>query len=312
MALGCGNGSAGKTASAPSTRAFPQVQIPAMYNDPQERLDYACAHYWDSFLSTATSYACDSTVINGVPAEELESSFSTYVSLLEGNSIETARRSAESLFNKLEAFQLADTSSNVFDSMLKYMEKYFYDPQSPYRNEDIYGAFLSRLVASPLANPDLVPSYKYTIEMCGLNMIGTPAADFRFTEIDGKTRTLYSIKSEYTLLFFSNPGCEACKEIIESLKSIPSLGLLHESGRLAVVNVYIDEEIDNWKAYQDYYPKTWYNGYDATYSIRENLYYNVRAIPSLYLLDADKTVIMKDAPQENVFRYLDNLQSQNH
>jgi hypothetical protein len=35
----------------------------------------------------------------------------------------------------------------------------------------------------------------------------------------------------------------------------------------------------------------------------ENLY-SVRAIPSLYLLDKEKRVIMKDAPEDRVFSYL--------
>ena len=32
--------------------------------------------------------------------------------------------------------------------------------------------------------------------------------------------------------------------------------------------------------------------------------YNVRAIPSLYLLDREKRVILKDAPQDKVFEKL--------
>ena len=32
----------------------------------------------------------------------------------------------------------------------------------------------------------------------------------------------------------------------------------------------------------------------------------MRAIPSLYLLDAEKRVLMKDAPVEKVLQYLDN------
>ena len=55
------------------------------------------------------------------------------------------------------------------------------------------------------------------------------------------------------------------------------------------------------------YPDNWYNGYDPDYVIREDILYNVRAIPSLYLLDKDKKVLMKDAPQERLFSWLESV-----
>ena len=73
------------------------------------------------------------------------------------------------------------------------------------------------------------------------------------------------------------------------------------------MNIYIDHDIDEWLAYADTYPKEWYNGYDHKYIIRTDRIYNVRAIPSLYLLDKDKKVIMKDAIPENIFVWLDNI-----
>ena len=42
------------------------------------------------------------------------------------------------------------------------------------------------------------------------------------------------------------------------------------------------------------YPEEWITGYNHDLSIRDNLVYDVRAIPSLYLLDRDKKVIFKD------------------
>jgi hypothetical protein len=55
------------------------------------------------------------------------------------------------------------------------------------------------------------------------------------------------------------------------------------------------------------YPDKWYNGFDPDLVIRGESLYNVRAIPSLYLLDEDKTVLMKDAPEKKVFDYLNRL-----
>jgi hypothetical protein len=55
------------------------------------------------------------------------------------------------------------------------------------------------------------------------------------------------------------------------------------------------------------YPDNWYNGFDPDMVIRGESLYNVRAIPSLYLLDKDKIVLMKDAPENRLFDYLSRL-----
>ena len=72
------------------------------------------------------------------------------------------------------------------------------------------------------------------------------------------------------------------------------------SGELAVLNIYIDEDLGEWYNYMPIYPSSWYNGYDPDYAIRTDRLYDVRAIPSLYLLDSEKTVLMKDAPTEKI------------
>jgi hypothetical protein len=55
------------------------------------------------------------------------------------------------------------------------------------------------------------------------------------------------------------------------------------------------------------YPDSWHNGFDPDLAIRNENLYNVRAIPSLYLLDDEKRVILKDAPESKMMSYLINL-----
>lgn len=308
LAAACGPRT-GKSAApaAAAVRDFPITPVPGMYTDPAERGAYAAAHYWDRFFSSAGDYLCDSSTVCGVSRGRLEDHFSTFVSILGMTDLRTARDGMAALFSKVEAAQAADSLSNALEAFSYLAEHYLYDPNSPYRNEDLYEPFVRGLAESPLTDPGRAPAHAFTARMCAMNAIGTPAADFRFTDIGGRTRRLYDIKAGNTLLFFSNPGCEACKKIIETLKGAPELSYLISSGRLAVVNVYIDEDIAAWKAYQDFYPREWYNGYDPTFTIRQDLLYHVRGIPSLYLLDADKRVILKDAPEERVFAFLDSL-----
>ena len=309
LLVGCKVGGSGKNGASEAftPHAFPALpEPPAVISQPQEKTEYVISNYWNEFLGK--SYPCDSNVVNGVAADEVEKALGTYVTILENAcSIDFGRKAMASFFDKLEKFQSADTSSNVFGFFEEMVPKYLYDPNSPVRNEDLYLPYVSRLATSELVDPDMRPAYDHDARMCSLNMIGTPAADFTFTDLSGRRHTLYSIKAETTLLFFTNPGCPACKEIIESLTSSGHIASLVASGKLAVVNVYIDDELDKWREYASVYPKNWYNGYDQSYLIRSDITYNVRAIPSLYVLDSSKRVLMKDAPVEAVLPYLENL-----
>ena len=308
LLLLCNCGARTQKAAEIQTRSFPTVQVPSVYTQEDERLAWAQSHYWDNFLSVNDIWpSADSTVVNGVPTDKFEEAFASFVYLTEMTDIKSGQKALDELFTRTEAYQKADTASTVFEKMAEVMEKYYYDPNSPYRNEDLYLAYIKRLAASDLTPASRRKSLGFAARLCSLNPIGSPAADFRFKDIDGRTHRLYDVKAEHTLLFFSNPGCEACKEIIEALNGSEKVSQLLAAGRLAVVNIYIDEDLDAWRSYQDYYPDSWYNGYDPDFVIRTDLLYSVRAIPSLYMLDSEKCVIMKDATQENIFAFLENL-----
>ena len=278
-----------------------------MYADPAERATYAAGHFWDRFTDTARVYVCDSATVNGVPMAAVESQMGLFATLVGQMPLDEGGKAVARLFDRAEAFGRKYPDSNVFEQLSRLTKHYLYDPNSPVRNEDLYGYYVDRLSKSDLIDSGYRMGYEWEARMCRLNRVGTPAADFSFTDTRGRVRTLYGLKAEYTVLIFGNPGCKACMEIMEAMESTSEVAELISSGRLQVVDVYIDQEIDDWKAHIPEYPKTWINGYDHNYAIRTDLIYNVRGIPSIYLLDADKTVLMKDAPQEQVLGALVNL-----
>lgn len=295
--------SCGRKAAAPprlSQRAFPRIEVPSMYESESERMNYFVQRYWDRFTDTSEVFFCDSTTVNGVSIDGLEEAMGMYVTLLERAPEDIAANSLSRLCDRLLAFEKKDTSSNVLEEVLRLTEKYLYDPQSPVRDEDKFG-----VVASHFSEGD--PRYSFIARMSSLNRVGTPATDFEFTDTKGRLRTLYSIKADYTLLIFGNPDCTACKNLTAAMSGDPKINNLISSGRLKVVDIYIDHEVDLWKSKVDEYPSVWVNGYDHKFSIRENLIYHVRAIPSMYLLDKSKTILMKDAPENKLLQYLSSL-----
>lgn len=303
FAAGCGSR---QTAFEP--RQFPLLKVPSAVASGDGAFEYAAYYFWDSFTDTSEIFRSDSTFVNGVPKPEVERNFAVWISTIDALGTSEALKSVGRMYERIVALESADTSSNVLEVLGELMGKYLYDPNSPVRNEDLYGEFASRMASCAFLSPHSREVYGYDAGMCSLNRTGTAAADFTFSDSRGRRYSLYDIQAEYTLLFFSNPGCVACKQIISSLEGNEKLRSLVASGRLAVVNVYIDEDLEEWYSYLHEYPDSWYNGYDPDYVIRTDILYNVRAIPSLYLLDRYKTVILKDAPENKVFDVLGNLE----
>ena len=74
----------GQKSAAPSLelRQFPPApRVPSMMTSPQEINAYIVDKFWDEFLDKA--YRCDSSVVNGVAADDVESALGRYVTILE-------------------------------------------------------------------------------------------------------------------------------------------------------------------------------------------------------------------------------------
>ena len=300
-------GCKGKKAEQFSALPFPDETVPSVYQDRQEIAEFLAEHWWDGLTDPQRKYPCDSSLVSGVLRGDVEQKFANWTVVLDAVDYGVAVKAVNRLFDRASACEKKDTSSNVFESMTEIVQKYLYDPNSPMRNEDFYGPYVERLSQCQLVDEGIRQAYAFDAKMCALNRVGTKAADFRFADKSGRIRSLYDIKADNIILFFSNPGCTACLDIINTLKSIPAVAHGVASGRLAVLNIYIDEDLKAWREYMPIYPEDWYNGYDPDYVIRTDVLYNVRAIPSLYLLDKDKKVIMKDAPETRLFDCLDHL-----
>ena len=304
LITGCGQKKAEQFQALP----FPDVLPPAMMEDAQDRVEYMALNTWNRLVDPAREYPSDSTLVSGVRMGDVEQKFATWCQVLDMAGIKSAHKAINKLYDASLACEKANPSSNVFETFTELVDKYLFDPNSPYRNEDYYGFYVERLANYSGLTPEMKGKYERHASLCALNRVGTQAADFRFADRRGKMRTLHGIKAPYTLLFFSNPGCEACMNIINVLKGEPRISQMIASGQLAVLNIYIDEDLEAWRSYMPIYPDEWYNGFDPDFIIRNQELYNVRAIPSLYLLDAEKKVLLKDAPENKVFDYLVKLQ----
>ena len=300
-ACGGSNNNSGKKAEQFSALPFPDIQIPSVVDSEQERLQYLAENYWNIITDPSREFRCDSSYVSGVEIQSFEQKFANWTSVLDRVPLDISLKSIGKMYDRTLACEKRNPSSNVFETVVHLAQKYLYDPNSPVRNEEYYYPFVSRYSRYEGLSDVERGKFEREARLCGLNRIGTKATDFRFCDRNGKIRRMHDIESPYTLLFFSNPGCNACMDIINVLKDDAVISSLIHNGVLTVLNIYIDEDLDEWRSYMPVYPEEWYNCFDPDFTIRNGSLYNIRAIPSLYLLDKEKRVILKDAPEHKVF-----------
>lgn len=287
----------------PGPLPFPMPKAPTMMTSGAEIQNYMVTHFWQPFFAEDRVYSRDTSLIGGVTREAFQTAFTNYASMLMTADVAKGLEAQKYLLSQAEKMQAADPGSKILESVLSISDLMLYDPQSIIRNEEMYIPVEEAKVASEFTTDEEKADAAALLPRLRLNRLGTPAADFGFTQLNGRTIRLYDVKAGITVLLFSNPGCENCKAVIDQLRSMPGLDDLIAKGRLAVINVYPDADLDEWRRYAPIYPKNWYNGYNGDLDVAGGLY-NLRAIPSLYVLDENKNVVFKDVDPVILVQYL--------
>lgn len=236
-------------------------------------------HYWDDF-----DFAADSAVV-AYDTADIVYAFGDYVTVI-------PPQRADSLLRALVA--RASVSRPMLDFFAMVAETVLHDPNSPLRNDEYYIPVLEEMLKAPHWDEYDRIAPLYDLEIANKNRIGRVANDFVYTLRDGSRGTLHDIDAPYTILMFTNPGCPMCRQIIDEICASPLLNELCEMGIVTVLSVYPDEDLAAWRAYLPEMPSRWINGYDDALTITSERLYNLNAIPSLYLLDGDKRVLIKD------------------
>jgi thiol-disulfide isomerase/thioredoxin len=202
--------------------------------------------------------------------------------------LETSVSGLDSLLNS------AADDSLVFRQTASYLETPLGDPNSRFRNEKLHICLLEKKLATAYYIAAEREAMEKRLDLIKQNPLGGKANNFAFYSPSGGRDSLYNIKREYTLLFFFNPDCPACKEFKTTLLAMPRISQLERERRLAILAVYTDTDLSIWKKALPELPRTWIHGRDHDESIYKSHRYDLHAIPTAYLLDRDKTVRCKD------------------
>jgi len=295
--LACSN--KGKSGETARPEPFKLPEIPLFITDIEGKAAYVAAHFWDHFNFSDTL---------GIAQLEKEKQ------LLLPNYFSTFGYIDRTLVNKsitetLEKAEVEETGT-LYAYFLKCYKDFLYDPNSPFRNEDFYITVLNYALASEKTDFATRERSKFELNRAMKNRVGDIANNLTYTLLSGKTGTLHSIQSPYTLLMFYNPDCHTCEETIGALKSSRIITRGLNERKLTVVAFYPDEDLAIWEKHLSDIPAEWINGYDKERVAENKELYDLRAIPTLYLLDAQKRVLLKDAPAIVIEEYLHGIFAQ--
>lgn len=268
---------------------FIYPKIPGMITDMEARKDYLAEHFWDNY-DFKDKELIENDSLSGIAVV-------TYMQLLQQRSNQVVASSvSQTLTNCLER------NPSYLKGFVSLLERYMYDPNSPVRNEELFIPVARFMVEdSPLSGVEK-SRYRYQLDMLLKNRKGEVATDFSYTLKDGETRVMHGIKTPYTILFFNNPDCEDCMRVKQLIAKSKIINTLYDWSVITILAVYSEDDVPLWR--ETKYPDIMVNGYDKDMSIIEDELYDLKAMPTLYLLDAQKRVVLKDVSFEVLERYL--------
>ena len=282
LMVACGSQSSASNNEEEASEATLSFKLP--YDDltkieSREEYEHYVAHFWDDFRFDIGDD------VDRYSAEEVYSAFAKYVMTIPAPK-------ADSLLRTL--IHRAEASRPVLDFFAEMTGEILYDPNSPLRNDEYYIPILEELAKSPLYDEYDRQIPQHTLHIVKQNRLGEVANDFRYTLPNGTQRSLHALDADYTILLFNNPGCEMCKEVIQEIEHSKRLSELSSKHRIVTLAIYPDEDIEAWRQYLPQMPKGWICGYDKEMTLTHQRLYDLKAIPSLYLLDKSKHVLVKD------------------
>lgn len=280
--VACGSQSSASNNEEEATKATLSFKLP--YDDltkikSPEEYEHYVAHFWDDFRFDIGDD------VDRYSAEEVYTAFAKYVMTIPAPK-------ADSLLRTL--IHRAEASRPVLDFFAEMTGEILYDPNSPLRNDEYYIPILEELAKSPLYDEYDRQIPQHTLHIVKQNRLEEVANDFRYTLPNGTQHSLHKLDADYTILLFNNPGCEMCKEVIQEIEHSKRLSELSSKHRIVTLAIYPDEDIEAWRNYLPSMPKGWICGYDKEMTLTHKRLYDLKAIPSLYLLDKSKHVLVKD------------------
>ena len=104
---------------------------------------------------------------------------------------------------------------------------------------------------------------------------------------------LYNLLSPYRLIVFWHTDCSHCQVLMDELPELAKQDYFKKH-QVEIIGVSIDESREAWEKFSADHPLEWINTHiDGGFDNPISADYNLFATPSMFLIDANNTIIAK-------------------
>lgn len=262
--------------------------VPDRLSDSLERANYRVAHYWDYMDFEVDSLTSSRSF--------MEQSIKDYIRLFPMADSTVVKASVEGVVARAEADTLA------YSFFLNVPERYLLD-EDPSMQE-YYAYFADAFISSKFLADEYKERPRFLRQVALMNRVGTPATDLPYMTAKGDSARLSDLRGVPVILYMYNSGCSMCLTEAEYLGQSSVLTDLISVGKLAVLAVSRTGDKDKWLSVAQRMPSGWIHG-SAVRELTDLDLYAVLHVPTIYLIDGDGNVVLKDVDTTDLILWLD-------
>ena len=166
-----------------------------------------------------------------------------------------------------------------------------YGVNAEYWSDELYCEIAKKLSESTNLKADERKYYRHQVEIINKNLVGNVVVDFDIATANGKSR-FSTIEGETIMLFFTDGSANSSFERTRLSLDI-GVNNLMEQGKFKLVQIYVGKPDEKWYEQQ---PEKWVN-----VSCEDALdIFDIRSIPSCYILDKDRKILTKNVTVDDV------------
>lgn len=262
---------------------FAYPQAPDTIKTFQERANYVVIRFWNNFdLSKPIQ---DETAF--------EKAFIDYLEFFQYAHKTVVLNSIKDLMNK------AQSNKANFALIGELAEKNMYSDQAVFASDEAYMPFAEAMVRAKFLKKEERERYADQLKKINQNTIGAQCPDLEVVDLNGDKKKLSELLSDkMTLLYFTDGDCIDCMISKVRLSTSVAVNSLIKDGELKVVCITTKKYSKNWA--ED--ARTWADNWTIVASDKAEDVFDLRINPSVFMIDAKKTIINKNLTADDLLK----------
>lgn len=156
----------------------------------------------------------------------------------------------------------------------------------------------------PITDSSTVSGIREKVNILKPLLVGKTMPALTLTDTARVERSIADLKANYTVVVFYEPSCSHCRQAMPHLKQFYDKN--KDTLGVKFYAVAVGGAPENWKKFiQEFGLGEWTHGYDYTFRINYRKDFDVVNAPTIYVLDANKKIIARRLPSEQLESFID-------